>query len=318
MTSDVRQKALAYSALVLSALFWAGNAVLARAVVGEIRPISLAFIRWSLALLVLLPFGLPHLRRGRATIRAQWLRLFWLGLLSVAGFNTLLYFAARTTTAINITLVNSTMPVVIAILARFMLAQRTTTAQIAGFVAAAVGMLTIVGRGEWQVLAELAFREGDLLMVVAVIVWGLYSVLLRLWRIDLHMTGLLTVTVIVGTALLLPAFLWEVNTFGFFDFRPVHVLLFLYLAVFASILAFLFWNNGVAVIGPSETGMFIYLVPVFTAALATVFLDETLHAYHGVGGALILGGLYFATRRTGSARKPARGEMEPEVTDPAA
>jgi drug/metabolite transporter (DMT)-like permease len=313
MRTEGRRRALAYTALVLAALFWAGNAVLARAVVHDIRPFALAFWRWVLALLILLPFGAPHLRRGARTIREQWLPLFWLGGLSVGAYNSLLYVAAHTTTAINITLVGSTMPVAIAVLARYLLGQRAARGQLTGFLAAGAGMLVIVARGEWGVLAELAFREGDLLMVAAVLVWGIYSVLLRVWRIAVHPVGFLTVTVVVGVLLLFPLFLWELAAHGHFAWRPVHLPLFAYLAVFPSILAFLFWNNGVAVVGPSQTGMFIYLVPVFTAALAYPLLGEALHPYHAAGGLLILCGLFLATRsahRTASD-PPAVADVRP-------
>jgi drug/metabolite transporter (DMT)-like permease len=296
MQQDPRQRLLAYTGLVLTALFWAGNAVLARGVADEIRPIALAFWRWVGALAVLLPFGLAHLRRGASVIRANPRPLVAMGLLSVATFNTLLYLAAHTTTAVNIALVNSMLPVAIALLALAILGQRTTWRQVAGIAAAGAGVLTIVARGDWEVLASLAFRQGDLVMILAVLVWGLYSVLLRLWPIDLHPVGFLTLTVIIGVGLLLPAFVWEVAVYGHFAFRPIHLPLFGYLAIFPSILAFLFWNRAVAVVGPSVTGMFIYLVPVFTAVLASTILRESLYAYHATGGALILVGLYLATR----------------------
>ena len=300
MNPNSRQKMLAYGGLVLATLFWAGNAVLARAVADEIPPFTLAFWRWVFALLVVLPFGLPHLRGGAAIIRANRSALFWHGLLSVGAFNTLLYIAAQTTTAINITLVNSTMPVAIAIFARFLLDQRTTRRQVMGFAAAGVGMLLIVAQGDAAVLTSLTFRRGDLIMIGAVIVWGIYSVLLRLWRVDLHPIGFLTVTIVVGVALLFPFFLWEVATIGHPRLEGYHAPMLIYLAIFPSLLAFLFWNQAVEVVGPSATGMFIYLVPVFTAALASTLLGERLQGYHALGGAFILLGLYLATRNVDS------------------
>ena len=301
METEKRRRLIAYTGLVLATLFWAGNAVLARAVADDIGPFALSFWRWAMALVVLLPFGLPQLRRAADVVRANRIALFWQGLLSVGAYNTLLYIAAHTTTALNITLVNSTMPIAIAILARFLLGQRTTARQVAGFAAAGLGMLTIVARGDWRVLAELTFREGDLVMIVAVVVWGVYSVLLRLWKVELHPLGFLTANVMVGVALLLPFFVWEIATQGHFRPDAVHVPMFAYLAVFPSVLAFLFWNRAVDVVGPSTTGMFIYLVPVFTALLASTLLDEQLRGCHAVGGVCILVGLYLAMRPTAGA-----------------
>jgi drug/metabolite transporter (DMT)-like permease len=159
-------------------------------------------------------------------------------------------------------------------------------------------MLLIVARGEWAVLADLTFHQGDLVMIVAVIVWGVYSVLLRLWRVDLHPIGFLTVTIIIGVVLLFPPFVWEVARYGHFAWEMWHLPMLAYLAIFPSILAFLFWNQAVEIVGPNTTGMFIYLVPVFTAGLASTLLGETLRPYHAVGGLFILAGLFLATRAT--------------------
>jgi len=292
------ERATAYLGLVLTAIFWAGNAVIARAVAHEIGAFTLAFGRWIGALLILLPFAIPHLRRAAPVVRANLAPLFWLGLLGVGTFNTLLYLAAHTTTALNITLVNSTIPVVIAVLGHFVLGHRTTRGQVVGFLLAAAGMLAIVTRGEWGVLAGFAFREGDLVMIVAVIVWGIYSVLLRVWRLEIHPLGFLTLTVIVGVAVLAPPFLWELSIRGGPAFRGEYVAIFAYLAIFPSVLAYLFWNRAVAVVGPGITAMFIYLVPLFTAGLAYAFLDEELRGYHAAGAVLILVGLYLAIRPT--------------------
>ena len=303
-----RQRTRAFVGVVLAALFWAANAVIARWLADDVGPFALAFWRWSFALVLLLPFGLPRLRGTLDVLCGQGVRLFWLGLLSVGAYNTLLYIAAHTTTALNITLVNSTMPIAIAVLAHFVLGQRTTAPQALGFTLAAVGMLVIVSRGTLAVFAEFAFRPGDLLMIVAVIVWAVYSVLLRRWRIDLHPLAFLTATMALGVAVLLPFFLWEVAARGHFTWTSIHLATFGYLAIFASILSFLFWNNAVLVLGPNTTGIFIYLVPVFTAGLAYATLGEALNMYHAAGGAMILAGLLLATRG---------GRSEPAITAPA-
>lgn len=296
MQDQDRRLLLAYAGLVLTNLFWAGNAVVARGVAGEIPPFALAFWRWTGALLILLPLGLPHLHRGRAVIRRHWRALLGLGALSVAGFNTLLYLAAQTTTATNIGLVNSTIPLAVALAAWLLLRQRPTPRQLVGLAIAAAGVAVIVARGDWLVLRTLAIHPGDLWMIAAVVVWGLYSVLLRLWPVPLHPLGFLTATVTVGACLLLPLYLWELASVGGFGFGAGHLPVFGYLALFPSVLAFLFWNHGVAVAGPRTASLFIYLLPVFAAVLASLFLGEQLHVYHAAGGLLIVAGLYQASR----------------------
>ncbi|WP_116301244.1 DMT family transporter [Alkalilimnicola ehrlichii] len=282
--------------VILTTLFWAGNAVVARSTVGDIPPVALAFWRWAVALAILLPFGIQHVYRARAALRQHWLALLCLSLLSVATFNTLLYIAAQSTTAINITLVNSAMPVSVAIMAWLLLRQPTSAGQAVGIGAAAIGTLIIVSRGDLGVLANLNIHPGDAIMVAAILVWGVYSVLLRRWSIPIHPVGFLTATIAVGTLMLLPVYLLEYALLDGYTLNVAHAPVFLYLAIFPGILAYLFWNHGIAVLGPSRSAMFIYLMPVFAAVLATLFIGERLYAYHAAGGAFILAGLFLATQ----------------------
>lgn len=301
---DSRGAAGAYAGLVLTTLFWAGNAVIARAVIHEIPPFALSFWRWALALVIILPFGLPQLRGHWPLIRANWRQLLLLCALSVGGYNTLLYLAAHTTTAVNITLVNATSPMLITLLAWGILRQPVTARQLLGIALAVAGILVIVTQGRLAVLTTLDFRRGDLIMVGAVSIWALYSVLLRRHSdllLPIPQLGFLTLTILGGLPLILPFYLGEM-VFGKAFFPSTESLPTLVaIAVFPGILAYALWNHGVAVLGPSRTGMFIYLMPLFAAVLASVFLDEYLQGFHVGGGLLILGGLYLATRSRRSA-----------------
>jgi drug/metabolite transporter (DMT)-like permease len=291
---DRRQLWLAYLGLTLSALFWAGNAVVARGTAGVIAPFALSFWRWVIALAILLPFALPHLRREWRVLLVHWPQLVLLAALSVGGYNTLLYLAAQTTTAVNITLVGSTMPVAIALMAGLLLGQRLRLVQWSGIGIALVGMVVIVvGAGSG---AAVDINPGDLIMVIAVLIWGLYSVLLR-WRpLPVHPLTLLLLLIVLGLPVILPFYLWELAVHGGAPVTAGTIPVFLYVGVFPSVLAYLFWNHGVAVAGPSQAGMFIYLIPLFTALIAGSFLGERLYAHHAVGAVLILIGLYLSTR----------------------
>lgn len=295
--------ALAYIGLIATPLFWAGNAVVARGVVHSIPPVSLAFWRWVLALLIILPFGLPYVRRQWPLIRQHWGSILILALLSVTTFNTLLYMAAQTTTAINITLINSTIPVMVALLAWLILGERTRPQQTAGIAVAMAGMLLVIAQGRLTQLSGFTFKSGDLVMVAAVAIWGVYSVLLRRQALPLHSLTFLTVQIAAGTLILAPFYLADL-LFGAGGFTPTltQAPVFLYVAIFPGILAYACWNHAVLIVGPSVSAIFMYLVPVFAAILAWLFLDERLASYHLTGGLLILAGLYLTTR---PAAKPA-------------
>ena len=289
---------LAYVGLVLTPLFWAGNAVVARSVVADIPPLSLSFWRWVIAFVLLLPVGLPRVRRQWSVVRARWGSLLALAAFSVGAFNTLLYLSAQTTTALNITLVNSTIPVMVALLAWLMLGDRVRPLQAMGISLALLGMLVIVGRGSWTTFARLEFQAGDLIMVAAVFSWGLFSVLLRRQAVPLDPIAFLTVQVGLGVLVILPFYLLDLTMFsGGFALRPGVVPPLLYVAIFPGILAYAFWNHGVHTVGPSRAAMFMYLNPVFAAVLAGLFLGERLTLFHLVGGVLIFFGLLLTTRQ---------------------
>ncbi|MEX2474701.1 DMT family transporter [Marinobacter sp.] len=288
---------LAYAGLILTPLFWAGNAVVAKGAVANMPPLSMSFWRWVIALAVLLPFGLPGIVRHRQVIRQYLGSMIALATFSVAAFNSLLYYAALTTSATNIALINATIPIFIALLAWLLLGDRTRPVQALGITLAVLGILTVVARGDLSVLLELQAQPGDLIMVAAVFSWGLFSVLLRRQAVPLPALTFLTTQIALGTLVILPFYLVELLVFkGGFDVSRATVMPLLYFAFFPGILAYAFWNHGVHRVGPARAALFMYLTPVFASVLAGVFLDERLGLFHVVGGLLILAGLFLATR----------------------
>ncbi len=298
---------LAYVGLVLTPLFWAGNAVVAKGTVESIPPLSMAFWRWVIALAVLLPIGLPGIWRHRDMIRQRLGSMLALATFSVAAFNSLLYYAAVTTTATNIALINATIPIFVALLAWLLLGDKTRPIQALGIALAILGIATVVARGDLSVLTSLQAQPGDLIMVAAVFSWGLFSVLLRRQAVPLPALTFLTVQILLGTLVILPFYLADFFFFaGGFELSQQTALPLVYFAIFPGILAYAFWNHGVHAIGPARAAIFIYLTPVFASVLAGVFLDESLGIFHVIGGLLILAGLLLATRagRRDGAKAP--------------
>jgi len=287
----------AIAGLLLCALIWAGNALVARATAGLLPPIGLSFWRWTTALLLILPFTLRGLWRKRAVLLLHWKQIATLSALSISSYNTLLYLAAQSTTAINITLVNTGLPVAAFIWSVLLLRQWPSRQTLAGTLLSFTGLLVILSTGQLGKLAHLVFNPGDLVMLAAVMTWGLYSVLLRRWMIPVPGLTLLTAMLLCGVPLLLPVYLWEYSHTGPMPLTLVTLGAVSYTALLASLFAYLAWNNGVRILGPATASLFSYLMPVFTALLGVLLLGEHLHWYHLLGGTLTFSGLLLATRR---------------------
>lgn len=291
---------LAWAGLLIAVLCWSGNALVARAFHEAIPPLALAFWRWSLALVILLPFTAAAVWRHRGVLRRAGWRLLVLALLAISSFNTLLYQAAQSTEAINITLLNTCLPLVAFIGGGLLLGEWPSRRAWSGLLVAAAGLVYLISQGSWARLAALNFTSGDLIMLLAISVWAFYTVLLRRWQgfLALPTLPLLSVLIALGLPFLLPLYLLELSRVGGFEPSLANLSAIGYTAVFASLLAYLGWNHGVRALGAARASMTNYLMPLFTAALGWVLLGESLQTYHWVGGGFILVGLLLTSRLT--------------------
>ena len=226
---------------------------------------------------------------------AGWKIICLLAFFGVTTFNTLLYFSVHTTTAINVALIQTTMPAVIIILSLVIYGERISWLQALGVTICMAGAGVVVLKGSWRTLVEMSLVQGDLIMLLAVVFYALYSALLPK-RPSIHSFSFLTYTFGAGCLGLLPLYLWEIVTVGGFAITPTTLGSIAYVAVFPSIVAYFCWNRGVASIGANRTGLFINLIPMFTAVLAILFLGETLLMYHLAGMGLILVGFTLFNR----------------------
>ncbi len=286
---------LAYAGLTLTIFFWAINTVIAKAVVMEIKPMALSFYRWFLALIFLFPFAVPHLKKDMPLIRQNLGFLFFLSIPSVAAYNSILYLGAQYTSATNISLVVATMPMMTITFSWIMNRKKTFALQTFGIIVSIIGVLIIISKGSWQVLSTLSFNPGDLLIVLSIASWSFYSVLLKKNPIDISPISFLAMLIFFGVLCILPFYLWEFVVFKGFELKPGNIIIFLYLGIFPSILAYLCWNFGVKTTGASIASVFMYLLPVFTSIIAYLFLNESLFVYHFTGGILILFGLIMSS-----------------------
>ncbi len=283
-----------YLLLILTTLFWAGNFVLARAIHLDMQPFTLAFLRWVLALLIIAPWWLPRAWRLRQVLKDNLPILFLQGFLGVACFNTLVYFGVQYTQASNAMLMQSAVPLMILLLGALMFGERASGRQWLGVILSLAGVMVLISRGQLEVLTGFAFNEGDLWIFLAMLSWSFYTISLR-WR-PAGLDGLtfFGFSVLVGVLVLFPLMLWEQGGHLVIPSTEPFLLTVLYMAIFPSILSFLFWNLGVERLGAATAGLFIHLMPMFGLLLATVFLGERLGLYHLVGILLIFTGLYIA------------------------
>jgi drug/metabolite transporter (DMT)-like permease len=293
-----RAALLSYLMLSLTALFWSGNVVFGRGVIDQLPPLGLNFWRWTVAVAILLPFTWRVFAVHRGVILKRWKILSILALLGITGFNSLAYIAFQTTTAINAALINSLMPIIIVAITVIGFREPIGARQVLGLASALTGALVILTGGDLETLLALNFTRGDLVMFLGVLGYALYSVLLRYRPPELEGTDLLAVIGVYGLVFALPLYVLETIFLKPMPVSMVSVGMVVYVALFASVLAYTFWNRGVAVVGPNRASLFVNLMPAFTAILAILLLGETLHGFHVAGMALILGGLLLATWRT--------------------
>lgn len=291
-----RSPAFAYLLLTLTSLFWSGNFVLARAMHASIPPMTLSLGRWLVALACLAPFAWPRAWANREAIRANWRRLAVLGVIGIAGFNTLVYAALQETSATNGVLMNSFIPILILILGALFWREPLAWRQMAGVAVSFLGVMAILCRGEPQALLALDFNRGDLLMFLAALDWALYTLVVRGLDPAVDRLGLLGVIIPIGLLAILPLYGWEAAQGQTVVMSAGNIVTFLYVGIFPSVLAYLFYNRGVAEVGAARAGAFIHLMPVFGTLLSIAFLDERFRWFHALGVAAIFAGLLVSER----------------------
>ena len=283
----------AYVLLSFTALFWAGNSIVGRAARDLIPPASLAFWRWSLALLLVLPLAWPHLKRDWPALKDNWRIMLLLGALGIGAFNTLLYTGLQSTMALNAMLLQAAQPALILIVAALLMKDHVSVRQIAGVIISLAGVLAIISQGNPAALMALDLNRGDAIIAFAVLLWSVYAVMLR-HRPDVHPFSFLAATLMIGLVCIVPFYAAEIFRGHLIIASRESALAIAYVAIFPSFFAYLFFNRGVEIIGSAATGQFMNILPVMGAGLAMLFLGEQLHVFHITGIALIFAGIFVA------------------------
>lgn len=257
---------------------------------------ALSFLRWGFACLIVLPFAWPHLRAEWPLIRKHLPILTLLTLTGLAGYNAIAYLGLRYTEALNALLIQSSGPLIVALWSFVLLGIRLTWPQTIGIGISLVGVLTILSRGDPVALTSIHLNKGDLIFTTALIIFGLYSVL-AVKRPAIHPLAFMGFTSGYATVLLIPAVIAEAASGKTPSLSVNNALTLAYVAIFPSILAYLFCNRGVELIGANRAAPFFHLIPVFGSVLAIAFLGERPQLFHFAGYALVLTGVVIAARR---------------------
>jgi drug/metabolite transporter (DMT)-like permease len=287
-----------YLLLSITAMCWAGNAIVGRLAAGHIPPVTLSFLRWSFAFLLILPLAWRHLVHDWPALRSKLGVMVTLSVSGIACFNTLQYWALEHTQALNTLLLQSAGPLIVAVWSLILLGVRLTLTQAVGILVSLMGVLLILLHGDLTALLSIQFNKGDLIFIVALVIFGFYSVL-TLKRPAIHSLSFVAFTFGCGAACLIPLWIWELVSRPVVRLDANNLLSLFYVAVFPSTLAYLCFNRGVQMIGANRAAPFFHLVPVFGAAMAIAFLGEHPQLFHIVGFALVLTGVYVASRKQG-------------------
>lgn len=285
-----------YALLALMPLFFASNLLIGRSAAGQVEPWTLAFWRWTIAALILLPLGWHGIVAYRQRFQEAWREIFILGILGMLICGGVVYVSLHATTATNATLIYTASSLFIVLMDTAFFGQKLTAVRAAGVIVGFVGVATIVLQGDPERLLAMQFNWGDIGIGLCALSWAIYSVLLRAERLrGLPTLPLFAVIAVVGALTLAPPMLYETVALSAFPTTGRAWASAVALAILPSVLAYGIYQLGVEKVGPSVTGVFLYLIPVYGVGLAIALLGEAFFAYHALGLILVVGGVVLAT-----------------------
>jgi len=280
---------------LITVIIWSGNYVVAKGIATQLPPVSLAFYRWSLACVCILPFAFKKILQQKNIILANKSYIFWAALTGVTIFNTFIYLASHYTSAINLALIGTTSaPVFVTLMAAIFLKEPLTGFRITGMVMCIMGILFLISQGSLQKLAHFHFGKGDILVLVSAFTFAIYNTLVKKKPAAISGLVFLSVVFVLGTLCLFPFFVYEKMHTPAVNWTPNMILVIFYLGLGNSIIAFFCWNAAIAKLGASGTAMFFNLIPVFSTIEAVLFLGEAFSNIHLISGLLVISGLFIA------------------------
>jgi drug/metabolite transporter (DMT)-like permease len=278
--------------LILANLFWAGNYIFGKYIGAELSPLQMTFLRWLLAVVFYFPIAHWVEHPKWKLVWKEWKLLVVMALLGIIGYNILLYQALRFTTAMNAALVNSINPAMIVLFSIFLLKERVSKKGILGLFISLIGVLLVLTNGQLLQIFYLDYNQGDLLMIVAILVWTFYSIVGKKMK-NVPPISATAVSVLIGLVIMLPFFLASNLHFSLSKGATIGLL---YIGTLPTVGSFIFWNISVREIGPSQAGVYLNLITVFTAILS-ILLGKSITIVQVVGGILVFIGVYLTSQK---------------------
>ena len=290
-----RQILIGISLAVLATFIWSGNFIIARGVIKEIPPVTLAFYRWLTATVIILPFAWKYFFAELKVIKQRFLFFLLAAATGVSMFNTFVYIAGHYSSAINMAILGTcTSPIISVILARIFLKERIPALRIVGMLVCITGILILLSNGNFQNLVSFKFTKGDWWILAAALTFAVYNTSVRKKPASMHPVNFLFVIFLLGTIILLPFYLFELKNEGGFAFNGFNLSAILYLGIGASVICFLIWNKAIVALGSGRTALFGNLIPVFSSIEAVFLLNEKITSIHIISFILVVAGLVIA------------------------
>ncbi|EIA08966.1 DMT family transporter [Flavobacterium frigoris] len=278
-------------------LLWSVNFVIASGIKGHIPPVGLAFWRWTTACVVLAPFALRSTLKNKTILLQNKGYLIITAILGVTIFNTLIYFAGKTTSAVNLSLIAISIPIFIVAISRIVFKEKVSAIKMLGIATIITGVLVLITKGSIQSLLEINFTIGDLLMLLACFFFASYTILVRLKPKEIPSKVFLFTIFIIGTILLLPFYLWEHLYYNQVTFDSTTIYATTYVGICASLISYYLWNEAICLIGTSKTALIYYLIPVFSGILAYFFLNQAIVLAQIISMGIIITGLLLTNKK---------------------
>ncbi|MDC0597778.1 DMT family transporter [Candidatus Pelagibacter sp.] len=295
--TDLKKNSWSFLLLFIQPIFMASNLVVARGGVEFVPPISLAFWRWTIVFLILLPFTYLSLKRNYKIIQKEYKKLFFLGAMGCGVCGAFPFLAGQTTTVANMGIIYTSSPIFIILISALFFKEKITLTKVVGLVACLIGVFAIIIKGDLELLINLKFTIGDLWMLAAAIGWALYSIYLFYWKTELEIFQRFTLVAFFGAVSLFPFYIGEEIYFQRTVFNNEFYLWTIFAAVSPGIIAFTLYTLAQKQLGASLTGFTLYIFTVYAAIYGYILFDEQLENYHYLGTVLVFFGVYLAKKK---------------------